>query len=159
MSEINYPSRKHVDNQRVAKSPGTPQNRDVNAATRAVTALSLRAQKYTYEAIAQQCGYASASACRKAILREMDRVVVTNVEHLRREELFILDKLHAECWEIAFDKKNKGRLFAIDRLIQISERRAKLMGLDTPVDSAVFANQIVIREVPQGLLGLESPKT
>src|SRR5690348_4073521 len=93
----------------VSPQRGTnPQNRDINAAQRSALALSLRAKKMTYEAIAAQAGYANAASCRRAILREMDRVVVRNVEQLRQEELLILDRLHQECWEIAMDTSNKG---------------------------------------------------
>jgi len=126
--------------------------RDANAAVRAAMAVNLRAQKLRFDDIAKQCGYASAGACYNAIQRELQRTVVTNVEQLRREELVILDRLHAECWDLAMDKENKGRLFAVDRLLAIAERRAKLMGLDIPVDNAVAAASIVIREVPQGWL-------
>ena len=150
---LNYPQRKkNVDNQRLV-------NRDVNAATRAVQALKARAQLLTYQEIANQCGYASPSAARKAILREMDRVVVKNVDELRDLELHMLNTMHSEIWQMFMDKKNKGRLFAADRILAISERRAKLMGMDVPIDQAVNMNQVVIREVPQGYLGIvEAPQ-
>lgn len=130
------------------------QNRDVNAATRVAQAVQLRAQKYTYEQIAQRAGYGSAAACYNAIQRELQRSVVENVEELRREELHMLDQLHQECWEIAMDKGNKGRLFAVDRLLVIAERRAKLVGLDKRVEDAGI--QVIIEEVPIGYL--EGPK-
>ena len=145
---------KSMDNQRGTNPP----NRDINSSLRAATAVSLRAKKLTFEQIASQCGYGSASSCRKAILREMNRVVISNVEELRREELLIIDQLHQECWELAFDKKNKGRLWAIDRLIQLSERRSKLMGLDVPVDSAIAANMVIVREMPANYISLEATK-
>lgn len=151
-----------MDNQRIP-------NRDINAAQRAVHALALRAQKLTYEEIASRTGYSSASACRKAVMREMDRCVVKNVEALRSEELFILDSLHAAVWRSAFPettekpdddtdeeeavskkKKVKLNLFAIDRLLAISEARRRLMGLDIPADIAANANVVVVREVPTG---------
>ena len=138
-------------NHRSMDTQGVP-NRDVNAAQRAATAVSLRARKLTFEQIASMCGYGSASSCRKAILREMNRVVISNVDDLRREELLILDRLHQECWEMALDKKNKGRLWAIDRLIQLSERRSKLMGLDQTPDMALMTSMVVVREVPSGYL-------
>lgn len=138
-------ARKSADTQEVI-------NRDVNAATRAVQALQLRMQKLTFAEIATRCGYASPGAARKAILREMNRVVVANVNEMRREELAMLDQLHSEAWQLAMDKKNTYRLYAADRVLAISERRAKLMGLDTPVESAIAANLTIIREVPMGLL-------
>jgi len=135
-------------------------NRDVNAAQRASQALALRARKLTYEQIARETGYGSASACRKAVLREMNRVVVTNVEELRREQLHELDQLQQAIWKLAMDESHKGRLFAVDRLLAIMERRARLMGLDQEAQSTIAAAQVVIREIPAGYLGLglSSPK-
>lgn len=144
-----------MDNQRVP-------NRDINAAQRAVHALALRAQKLTYEEIASKTGYGSASACRKAVMREMDRCVVKNVEALRAEELFILDSLHAAVWRSVFPeteetgeddeeeqakkkRKPKLNLFAVDRLLAISEARRELMGLDAKPD-AIPDGTTIIRE-------------
>lgn len=128
----------------------------------------------TYDQVAQLAGYSNASVCRKAILRELDRTVVTNVGELRREELSMLDQLHAAVWPLAVpvsreddedddeEEQEPGRrkkkrtaevnLFAVDRILAIAERRAKLLGLDTPVKVADHKNVIVIREVPAGLL-------
>lgn len=121
-------------------------NRDVNAALRVARALELRARKHTYQYIADECGYGDASTCRKAIMRELDRVVVENVSELRREEGFILDQWHAECSELFFDKKNKGRLFALDRLIAISKDRRALYNLDKKPDDEV-AQQNYIKKI------------
>ena len=70
-----------------------PHNRDVNAAQRAALAVKLRTSKLTYDQIARQCGYSDRASARKAIMRELERVVVTNVDELRREELATLDVL------------------------------------------------------------------
>jgi hypothetical protein len=138
---------KNVSSQRVSNAP----TRDVNAVARVELAIKLRATKMPYEAIAKQCGYGSASACRKAVMRELDRCVVKNVEALRTEEADSLERLEQECWKIFYDKeRQKGQLFAVDRILQIKERRARMLGLDTPVDAAMAMNQIIIREVPQG---------
>jgi hypothetical protein len=146
MTTDNTTPRKKPDTQRVI-------NRDANATQRAVQAVQLRVQKLTFAEIATRCGYASAGAARKAILREMQRVVVANVEELRREELAILDRLHSECWELAMNKKNTARLFAVDRLLMIAERRSRLMGLDAPTNAGFVPILPVIREVPLGYLG------
>ena len=109
--------------------------RDLNAVMRVEMALKLRAQKKTYEEIAKLCGYASRGACHDAVMRELERVVVSNVEELRREESAMLDQLHAKCWERLESKEHeKAMLFAVDRLLAISERRSKLMGLDVKPD-------------------------
>lgn len=117
-------------------------------------AVQLRASKMTYEKIAAQCGYANASTARKAIMRELNRTVVKNVEHLRYEELNTLDVLQAECFTRMQEGGDyaKSKLFAVDRILAIMERRAKLMGLDQSADGAIAAAQVIIREVPGGYL-------
>ena len=94
MSETNYPQRiRKPENQGIQK-------RDVNATHRAVQAVQLRAQKVGYQEIAQRCGYGSAGAAHKAVMRELQRIVVSNVEELRREESTLLDTMHSEVADI-----------------------------------------------------------
>jgi AraC-like DNA-binding protein len=134
--------------------------RDVNAAQRAVLALKLRSQKVTYDDIARMCGYSDRGAAHRAVQRELGRSVVESVEELRREELDSLERLELECWKRLQDKEYaKSMLFAVDRIVAIKERRAKLMGLDVPTDKAMIGNMVVIREVPNGYLApVEAPK-
>jgi hypothetical protein len=120
-------SEKNASSQRGTNPP----TRDVNAAPRVDMAIKLRATKMKYEDIAKQCGYSNASACRKAVMRELNRVLVKDVEALRIEELDSLDYLELECWKIFSKRENaKYRLFAVDRILNIKKRRADLMGLD-----------------------------
>lgn len=148
------------DNTLSSQRGTNPPNRDVNAAQRASLAVQLRATKMTYQQIAVQCGYSNASAARKAVQRELDRCVIRNVDILRNEEADSLDRLERKCWQRLDDAKHdKAMLFAVDRIVQIKERRAKLLGLDTAVkDANVAANMVVIREVPQGYLGVQEGK-
>src|SRR5579875_934623 len=95
---------KTVSPQRGTHSQNNPPTRDVNAAQRVALALSLRATRMPYAQIAKQCGYATASACRKAIMRELERCVVKQVEALRTEEADSLDRLELECWKRLADK-------------------------------------------------------
>lgn len=137
-----------------AKSRTRAKTRDVNAATRAALAMELRAKGMTFEQIAHQCGYGSRGACHDAIQRELERVVVENVDELRREQLLTLDRLQAMCWELAVDPDNRGRLFAVDRILQILDRRSKLMGIDRAVGDVNMA-QVVVRGMPSGYMGPE----
>lgn len=130
----------------------SPVPRDVNVSQRVVHALALRAKKLTYDEIAVQCGFADRASCYRAVQRELERRVVTNVDHLRRQEADMLDQLHQVCWELAIDKNNKGRLFAVDRVLAISERRSKLMGLDISVKDAANPTMVVVREIPRDYL-------
>lgn len=146
-------------------------NRDVNAAQRASQALALRSQRLTYEEIAHRCGYGSASAARKAIQRELNRHVIGNVDELRAEEGHALDQLQAVLWPLAVPgnsdnrdeqdenesdapkKKRRVNFYAIDRILMIMERRAKLFGLDAVKDANVAMAQVVVREAPPGYFG------
>lgn len=139
MSDLNYPSRRRKpDNAK-------PTTRDVNVASRVQMALRLRAQRYTFEEIARRCGYGSRGAAHHAVMRELDRVVTRDVEQMRTEELYSLDQMEVECQEMFMDKKNKGRLFAADRILSIKERRAKLGGLDARHDE-IAGGATIIRE-------------
>lgn len=132
-----------------------PQLRDVNASQRVALAVKLRAQKVKYDDIAKACGYGSAGAAHKAVQRELERTVVQGVEELRREEMDSLERLELECWKRVQDKEfNKSMLFAVDRILAIKERRAKLMGLDIAKDNNIAANQVIVRELPPGYLAL-----
>ena len=126
--------------------------RDINATLRAKQALDLRKQGLTLAQIAEQCGFQDKSGAWRAIKRELDRIPAESVTELRKLELMRIDQMFAECWTLAMDKKNKGRLFAMDRMITLSQDRRKLMGLDTPVDSAVAANMVIVREIPNQYL-------
>lgn len=142
----------HVTKQRVQTSPPL---RDVNASNRASLAVKLRAQKVKYDDIATMCGFGSAGAAHKAVMRELDRCVSEDVAQLRKEELDSLEQLELVCWKRLQDKEYaKSQMFAVDRIIAIKERRAKLMGLDVKVDDNVNINITVVREVPSNYLGL-----
>lgn len=131
-------------------------NRDVNAGMRAAMAVKLRSKKLTYDEIAKQCGYTSESSARKAVKREMQRIIVENVEELRQEECLILDQLHAAVWPLAVpdNPKEPPSLWAVDRMLKIIEARRELMGLDVKPEE-VAKHPVVIRQLPPGYLGLQ----
>jgi len=109
-------------------------NRDVNAAVRVTQAIQRRQEGWTYDRIAQDCSYGSPGAARNAIQRELDRVIVQNIEEWRKDHTSRLEKMHEEVWLLAMDKKYRGRLFAFDRLIAFAEREARMLGLDAKSD-------------------------
>jgi hypothetical protein len=140
MSESNYPQRKKPDN-----SGTTTHARDVNAAVRVQTAIKLRAQGLEWDEVAAQAGYGSKGAAHHAVHRELSRNISTNVEEMRREEALILTQLHKRCMTAAMSETNKGFLFAVDRVLGIRERYARLFGLDAKNDD-IMAGVTVVRE-------------
>ena len=134
-----------------------PQLRDVNASRRVSLALKFRAQRIGWEEIAQRAGYGSPGAAHKAVMRELQRCISADVEEVRREELASLDAAEAEVWPLFLDKKNSYRLYALDRILAIKERRARYLGLDQTPEGAIAANMIVVQEIPQGWLKEPQP--
>jgi hypothetical protein len=142
-------SRKKPNNQRVER-------RDVNAAERATMAVDLLKQRLSYDEIARRCGYSSRSAAYTAIQRELKRRIHPKIDEYRDQELDILDEIHQKVWVVAFETPNedgdmKTNLWAVDRLLELSRDRRKLLNLDIHPEE-IAAAQVIIREVPAGLL-------
>jgi len=126
------------------------QRRDPNAADRVTLALKLRLQKKTYDEIAKAAGYADRASAYNAVKREMDRRIVSGVDELRREESLILDALHNAVMPLV--TADKCNLFAVDRVLAIMDRRARLLGLDIKpedqVTSSNYTKTIVLQHAP-----------
>ena len=90
------------------------------------TAVRLRLEGHTWAEVAQGAGYAHAEGACRAVRQALDRIPVANVEHYRTEELARLDALHQAWWDAALDGDPK----AATVILRVSERRAKLLGLD-----------------------------
>jgi AraC-like DNA-binding protein len=125
--------------------------RDVLAAERVSMAIELLKQRYTYDEIARRCGYSDRSAAHKAIQREMHRRIVPNVDEYRAQELDILDAIHQKVWDVALNSKDedgndKINLWAVDRLLEISKDRRKLLNLDVTTEQEL-SNQNYKKEI------------
>jgi hypothetical protein len=95
--------------------------------------VMLRRQGLIWQDIADQVGYSSASGASDAYYRASYRVVADDVEAIRQLENERLDLLFASAWEQAID----GDFKATDICLKIMSRRAKLLGLDTPVSQRI----------------------
>lgn len=82
----------------------------------------------TLDEIAAAVGYADKSGAWRAIHRSLDRHEVAAVSEMRALENARLDKIQTVLWPLALE----GDLKAIDRLLRLFERRARLNGLDQP---------------------------
>lgn len=132
---------------------------DRNAAVRAAIGFKMRFEEgKTWEDVAAGASYASRGAARNAVLRESHRHITHDLKEIRDEELYRLNQLQMRCYKAGINENNEDWTWAIDRFTALSKRKSELMGLDMPVDAAVFANQIVIREVPQGYLAAPEVK-
>jgi hypothetical protein len=127
-------------------------------------ALDMRAKLIPYSKIAEECGYPSVqAACKdvnKALIQHFNEVLPT----VRERELYSLDIAEAKLWEILdrfhYVKGEKGMVMyspdgeplrdsapemaAIERIVKIHERRARLLGIDAPekIDHRVAVIQV-----------------
>lgn len=97
--------------------------------------LALRRAGMPFSQIAAKVGISKSSAHQlvQEGMEDARRQIATSVDELRAEELSRLDGMLAK----AYPSAAKGDLQAIDRVLKIGERRAKLLGLDAPTRTAL----------------------
>jgi hypothetical protein len=137
------------------KSPKTHQNKrplDLAAKQRAERAMELRDEGTTLEEIARILGYASRGAAHNAIDRELDRMIEHTAKNLRKRENRRLDRIEAVVIPIALSGDPSKSLWAVDRVLTIQARRAKLNGLDLDREEIMAAmpyqKRIVLEDSP-----------
>ena len=108
-------------------------------------ALKLRSLGWTYQQIADQMGctkQAASDRCKRALAA----IPAEAVDEYRRIEGERLDTLLKIAMNRVVDD-GKGALFAIDRVLAIMDRRAKLLGLDAPTKTQVITLDYIESEI------------
>jgi hypothetical protein len=106
----------------MAKSP------DPDVLEREQTVVRLRRAGRTWDEIATTVGYAHPGSAHAAYMRSANRVVAEDVKAIRELETERLDNLLNAVWADAMN----GDIPAGTQALRIMERRAKLLGLDSP---------------------------
>jgi hypothetical protein len=98
-------------------------------------ALALRRAGHSFERIGRKIGISTsrAHALVQIGLATARDQITASVDELRTEELSRLDGMLAKL----YPKAEKGDIYAADRVLKIGERRARLLGLDAPVRTAL----------------------
>jgi len=123
--------------------------RRLKARERWLSALELRKQGLTFEAIAKELGYkGGAPAAYKAVMTALKETLREPAKELRDLEAARLDTIQQKLSDNV--GPDKEELPVIDRLLRIMERRAKLLGLDAARDTElpVIAGPLVIIRGP-----------
>ncbi|WP_329592139.1 hypothetical protein OG195_27320 [Streptomyces sp. NBC_01362] len=125
--------------------------RTLSTAEREAEAARLRSLGWTYQRIADTLGWANKGDAHHAVSKVLRDTVQEAGDDLRSLELTRLDALYVAATEVLEREHvtvSNGRvvdlhgapipddgpvLAAIDRLLKIQERRARLLGLDAPV--------------------------
>lgn len=103
--------------------------RRIEAAEKRARALELRKAGATYDQIARQVGFSERGAAYRAVQTALLEITQEPAQEVRQLELERLDAMLLGLWPAA----RKGKEGAVDRVLRIMERRAKLLGLDAPV--------------------------
>ncbi|MEU4574841.1 hypothetical protein [Nonomuraea sp. NPDC023979] len=143
--------------------------RTATTAARDAEAARLRSRGLTYRQIAEQLGMAGPGKAHEAVKRVLAETVADAAEDLRQVELERLDQMYqaalkvleGEHYAVSHGKvvylegettplaDNGPVLAAIDRLLKIQERRAKLLGLDAPAKTSVTVSDAITSEIEQ----------
>ena len=99
---------------------------DPSVIDREIKVLELRRAGLTWQKIADEVGYADPTGAYAAYKRAVKRVLKEPVEEVLEIELDRLDRLQVAVWPRAM----KGDDRAINTILRLMERRAKLLGLD-----------------------------
>lgn len=147
--------------------------KSLETAERDAEACRMRNEGKTYVTIAKALGFADATIARRAVQRGMLAVVQEAGEELRQLELErldwmwrkVLDIAQSNHWTVQHGKVvtfNVGTeenpewvpvpdmapiLGAMDRLLKIQERRARLTGLDKPVQVQVLSDAFLEEQI------------
>jgi hypothetical protein len=105
--------------------------------------VRLRAQGLRWDAIAARLGYSHASHAHRRFSIMMASIPAEDVAEARKLEVERLDAALCAIWE----KVVAGNLWAIDRLLKISEQRCKLLGLNAPDRQVVITQEMVEAEI------------
>ena len=109
----------------------TPQQIEWELLEKERKVVELRQMGITYEVIAKETGYASASGAYHAYERALARYPRETIDKKKDLADARIERLMAAVWTRAL----RGEIPAIMATIKLFERQAKLLGLDAPVKS------------------------
>lgn len=114
---------------------------------RMLEALEFRKSGMGYIEIADKLGYASHTGALQAVERALKKTLQEPSDELRNLEVARLDALLVSQWEPAM----RGIPKAVETVLKIMERRAKLLGLDSPATLNVNLIQRRVQEIADKL--------
>lgn len=148
--------------------------RTLEGAERDAKACEMKSRGATYQQISDTLGYGSRANAHRAVKSALAAIPIESAEELRRLQLDTLEYLagHAarvlerqhltitQSGRIVVDDDGQEVLddgpilAAIDRILRIQDRKAKLMGLDAPVKTEVITLDYVDSRITQLLAEL-----
>ena len=141
-----------VVSESVGRTPmvGTPGARKAEMLAKRTQALTYRLAGMSYGQIAEACGYTEAAQARNMIMAALRETVSAQVDDLRELENMRLDRQLAAIWTQVL----AGDISAGSLALRLSERRAKLNGLDRPTAVTVTPDMNEVHAWVQQVLAL-----
>lgn len=123
------------------EAQGNPGHDTATEIARGARLVRLRAQGLTYEQIAEEEGYSDKGAARHALIRALKRHEAENVTELRALENLRLDTDERALRRIITSSTSKPEhlIAAVNARTRLSARRARMNGLDAPLQVALSA--------------------
>ena len=115
------------------------------ASWRQARAVELALQGRSYDAIARELGLANRGTAWRTVQRALRQRVLAGVDELRDVELARLDALQTAAWARA----EGGDLAAIEAVLRIMDRRARLLGLNICKQTGTGFAETVVRRSSQ----------
>lgn len=117
-------------------------SRKLVAAERKVDILRMRREGHTFEEIGEKLGI-SRQRAGQVVVEELTKLS-SEIEAEARIAAVMESERLDNLTRILYPKATKGNLQAIDRLLKVMERRARLFGLDAPsrIDSRVLSGSL-----------------
>lgn len=112
----------------------------IHYAERRAKALRLRSLRMTYQQIADELYNGNRGQCYRDIQKGIDDLPREAAEHVRVQELELLDEMSRGL----IPKARKGDDKAVQGMLRIMDRRAKYLGLDTPVQIDTNAGPLTV---------------
>lgn len=107
-----------------------PKKYDIDVIERERQVIEMRRAGQTFDEIANAIGYATPASAHHAYTRALKRTLITaGTEEIREQELDRLERLQTFAWVEA----ERGNLKAMETVLKIMQRRARLLGLDAPI--------------------------
>lgn len=116
------------------ESDASHRAREIEREERRARVIALKRAGASFRAIAEQLGI-SVSTAYSDYRTAVERLIpVEDLEAARQLELDRLDRIHMAHWPAAIDPNHPETYDAVRAVLNVSDRRAKLMGMDKPSD-------------------------
>lgn len=119
--------------------------RDVAMAEKNAEILRLRIKGLTFQQIADEVGFRSASGVYQRYKATLKATIQEPADELRRLERERLDSLLAAIWPLAM----AGKGYAVEKALMIMDRKARMLGLDAPTRSQVTVSDEMTSQIEQ----------